>query len=71
MVAASARSEGSSFKAFDWRNRPLTLCIGNEGDGLPAEIERACVEKVTIPMKGSAESLNAAVAASILLFQAM
>lgn len=70
MVATSAH-EGVPYKSFDWRNRPLTLCIGNEGDGLPSEIEQACVEKVTIPMKGSAESLNAAVAASILLFQAM
>ena len=70
MVAASAH-QGATYKTFDWRNRPITLCIGNEGDGLPAEIEKACVEKVTIPMRGSAESLNAAVAASILLFQAM
>lgn len=70
LVATSAH-EGTPYKSFDWRRRPLTLCIGNEGDGLPPEIEAACVEKVTIPMKGSAESLNAAVAASILLFQAM
>jgi len=70
LVATSAH-EGKPFKAFDWINRPLTLCIGSEGVGLPPEIEAACREKVTIPMKGDAESLNAAVAASILLFQAM
>ncbi len=70
LVATSAH-EGLAYKAFDWSRRPLALCIGNEGEGLPAAIETACSEKVTIPMRGSAESLNAAVAASILLFQAM
>lgn len=69
LVATSAH-EGTPFKAFDWTRRPLALCIGNEGEGLPAEIAAACAEHVTIPMKGRAESLNAAVAASILLFQA-
>jgi TrmH family RNA methyltransferase len=69
LVATSAH-EGASFKSFDWARRPLALCIGSEGEGLPPEIESVCTEKVTIPMKGGAESLNAAVAASILLFQA-
>ncbi len=70
LVATSAEG-GTPYKQFDWNRRPMVLCIGNEGEGLPPEIENACEEKVTIPMKGSAESLNAAVAASILLFQAM
>jgi len=69
LVATTAR-EGVPYKEFDWRTRPLALCIGSEGEGLPGKIEAACREKVTIPMKGRAESLNAAVAASILLFEA-
>ena len=69
-LAATAARGGTPFKTFDWARRPLVLCIGNEGSGLPAEIEIACSEKITIPMQGGAESLNAAVAASILLFQA-
>ncbi len=70
-LAATTARGGVSFKQFDWSRRPLALCIGNEGAGLPAEIESACAERITIPMKGSAESLNAAVAASILLFQSL
>ena len=69
LVATAARG-GTSYKHFDWKTRPLALCIGSEGEGLPSEIESACREKVTVPMRGAAESLNAAVAASILLFEA-
>ncbi|GMV81811.1 MAG: rRNA methyltransferase [Planctomycetota bacterium] len=69
LVAAVAR-EGTPYREFDWSRRPLALCIGSEGEGLPPEIESACPERVSIPLRGSAESLNAAVAASILLFAA-
>ena len=69
LVATTARA-GVPYKQFDWRTRPLALCIGSEGKGLPERVEAACREKVTIPMRGQAESLNAAVAASILLFEA-
>lgn len=69
LVATDARG-GVDYRRFNWKSRPLALCIGNEGEGLPADIEAACSEKVTIPIKGSAESLNAAVAASVLLFAA-
>lgn len=69
LVAASPRG-GASYRRFDWRSRPLALCIGGESAGLPPEVEALCGEAVTIPMRGAAESLNAAVAASILLFEA-
>lgn len=69
-LVATAAGGGASYKKFDWKSRPLALCIGSEGEGLPEEIEAACSEKVTIPMRGSSESLNAAVATSILLFEA-
>jgi len=69
LVATDAQG-GVDYRRFNWKSRPLALCIGNEGEGLPADIEAACSEKVTIPIKGSAESLNAAVATSILLFAA-
>ncbi|HYG77249.1 MAG TPA: RNA methyltransferase [Planctomycetota bacterium] len=70
LVATSVR-DGVSYRQFDWTRRPIALCIGSEGEGLSEKMERACQERVTIPMKGEAESLNAAVATSILLFQAM
>lgn len=69
LVGSSSRG-GKHYGAIDWESRPLAICIGNEGEGLPPEVEAACHERVTIPMRGHAESLNAAVAASILLFQA-
>jgi rRNA methylases len=47
------------------------MCIGNEGNGLSDEIIEACPEKVTIPMNGRAESLNAATAAAILMWEMM
>ncbi len=44
------------------------LVIGNEGAGLPPDIIRDCHEKLTIPMPGKTESLNAAVAGSIAMY---
>ena len=48
----------------------VVTVIGNEGDGISAET-CAVSEPVTIPMKGRAESLNAAAAASIMIWEMM
>jgi RNA methyltransferase, TrmH family len=69
LMATSAQG-GTAYRKVDWKKRPIAICIGSEGEGLPPVVEKACAEKITIPIKGSAESLNAAVAASILLFEA-
>ena len=45
--------------------------IGNEGAGLSGEAVEACRTKVTIPMRGRAESLNASAAAAILIWEMM
>ncbi len=45
------------------------VVIGNEGHGLGAEVLAACAHSVYIPMSGRAESFNAAVAASILMWE--
>jgi tRNA(Leu) C34 or U34 (ribose-2'-O)-methylase TrmL len=48
------------------------LCIiGNEGNGVSKEIIDVCDKKITIKMQGRAESLNAAAAASILIWEMM
>ncbi len=47
----------------------VIMCVGNEGNGLTQETINACGERVTIPMKGRAESLNAATAASIMMWE--
>ena len=49
----------------------LAIAVGNEGNGLSQELISACDEKVTIPMLGRAESLNAAMAAGILMWEMM
>jgi len=49
--------------------RGVIMCIGNEGNGLSEETITACGERVTIPMAGGAEALNASVAASILMWE--
>ena len=57
---------------------PVTECvftgkqavfIGNEGNGLPREIAEKCSRRIIIPMNGSINSLNAAMAAGILMWE--
>ena len=49
-----------------------TVCVlGNEGAGLTDEVISACGERVTIPMKGRAESLNVSVAAAIAAWESV
>lgn len=74
-------SVGSSFAAvLDKNSVSLSACsfsgkamavIGNEGNGLTSNTVSACSYKLYIPMSGRAESLNAAVAASIILWEMM
>lgn len=45
--------------------------IGNEGNGLPPEIAAKCSRRVIIPMNGTINSLNAAMAAGILMWELM
>jgi len=49
--------------------RPLALAIGNEGAGLSPALVAASSESVSIPMPGGMESLNAAAAAAVALFE--
>ena len=49
---------------------PVALMIGNEGNGVPQEMAALADGAVTIPCPGPVESLNAAAAASVLLYEA-
>jgi|HubBroStandDraft_1064217.scaffolds.fasta_scaffold72327_2 TrmH family RNA methyltransferase len=49
---------------------PVALLIGNEGNGVPDELAARCDGALTIPCPGPVESLNASVAASVLLYEA-
>lgn len=52
-------------------SRDTMLVIGNEGQGVSQELVELADIKVKIPMEGKLESLNASVAAGILLYEAM
>lgn len=49
---------------------PVALVIGNEGNGVPVDLAAKADGAITIPCPGPVESLNAAVAASVLLYEA-
>jgi TrmH family RNA methyltransferase len=53
----------------DWCE-PVALLVGNEGAGLPEEVERSADARIRIPMAGGTESLNAAAAAAVLFYEA-
>lgn len=69
LVAASLRD------AVDYRGAPYAapcfLLVGNESRGLPERYEMECDLRVTIPMLGRADSLNAAVAGAVLAYEAL
>jgi RNA methyltransferase, TrmH family len=53
----------------DWCD-PVALLVGNEGAGLPEEVERGADARIRIPMSSGIESLNAAAAATVLFYEA-
>ncbi|NIJ08813.1 TrmH family RNA methyltransferase [Sphingomonas vulcanisoli] len=50
---------------------PTFILIGNEAQGLPADYAAACDLRVRIPMKGKADSLNAAVACAVVTYEVL
>ncbi|TNE32450.1 MAG: RNA methyltransferase [Alphaproteobacteria bacterium] len=69
LVAASLRDavpyRGAPYAA------PCFILVGNESQGLPEEYEAACDLRVTMPMKGRADSLNAAMAGAVLAYEVL
>jgi TrmH family RNA methyltransferase len=65
---ADARGEVVYTRA-DW-TRPVALIVGGEVEGASDAAKKIATARVAIPMRGGAESLNAAMAATILLFEA-
>ena len=68
-VIAAALGEGSSKAEMLSFKGGLAVLIGNEGSGLPDELIAAADEIIKIPMKGESQSLGAAMAAGILLWE--
>ena len=62
--------DGEPPSSFDL-SRPTMIVLGSEGKGLRPSTEAACDAIVTIPMLGRTASLNASVAASVVLYEAL
>ncbi len=69
LVAASLRDavpyRGAAYEA------PCFILVGNESQGLPEAYEAECDLRVTMPMRGRADSLNAAVAGAVLAYEVL
>ena len=69
-VAGAEEDAPMTARQTDLRG-PLALVVGSEGQGLGPAVRRRCDTLMRIPMRGAVGSLNAAVAGSILLFEAV
>jgi RNA methyltransferase, TrmH family len=67
-VLAGAEAHGGDPPESAASVRPLVLVVGSEGHGISATLSEALDRRLTLPLAGRVESLNAAVAAGLLLF---
>ena len=63
----AASMEGTDFRKVDYSNK-VALVIGNEGSGVSRLVKESSDCLISIPMNKNVESLNASVAASILIY---
>jgi len=63
-----ADMDGQSCWETDLR-QPLALIVGGEAEGASEEARKLATQKISIPMSGNVESLNAGVAGSVLMFE--
>ncbi len=68
-IAATVPRDGTPMHEVDF-TMPAALLLGGEGAGLACQLVEAADVRVTIPMRVGIESLNAAVAAAVLLYEA-
>ncbi|RUT48809.1 TrmH family RNA methyltransferase [Paenibacillus anaericanus] len=68
-LAGTSLQAAQSCYAYDFKG-PVWLLLGSEAKGLSSEVRELMDDGLIIPMRGQAESLNVAMAASILLFEA-
>ncbi len=69
-VYAAEAGASMPYYAADWK-QPVALIIGNEAHGVSPEGLARATHCIGIPMVGRAESLNAAIAGSVILFEAL
>lgn len=61
--------QGTNYRSIDYTGK-IVIVIGNEGKGISDIVRKNCDFIASIPMKGSINSLNASVAAGIIIFEA-
>ena len=66
-----AELRGQPFYQRGTRPDKLCVLIGNEGAGLTEEILAQCSFRYKLPMRGGAESLNAGIAAAVMMYDLM
>lgn len=67
----SSQLDGEPFYERKHVNPSFILIIGNEGNGISAPVQAEATHSLRLPMRGGAESLNAAVAAGIMMYDLM
>ncbi len=65
----SSQLDGTPFYQRDAVGERFVLVIGSEGNGVTEEVKAVATHRVKLPMRGGAESLNAAVAAGIMMYE--
>jgi TrmH family RNA methyltransferase len=68
-IVGTAPTAGETIDRWDWR-KPTAVVIGNEGSGLSEEEVHLCDEFLRIPHNSAVESLNSAIAAAVILYEA-
>lgn len=68
-VFGSVPDKNADDVRFADKSGKTVLVIGNEGSGISEEIKKECTGLVTIPMAGRAESLNAAAAGAVMMWE--
>ena len=67
----SSQLDGTPFYEREKVAEQFALVIGNEGNGVSEQVQQTATHRVRLPMRGGAESLNAAIAAAIMMYELM
>ncbi|HHV97014.1 MAG TPA: 23S rRNA (guanosine(2251)-2'-O)-methyltransferase RlmB [Clostridiaceae bacterium] len=70
VIGTDAAEENKTIHESDLKG-PIALVIGSEGDGLSRLVKEKCDITVRIPMKGNISSLNASVAAAVVMYEVL
>jgi 23S rRNA (guanosine2251-2'-O)-methyltransferase len=68
-VYGAAAGAERAYTEVDWTGRAV-LALGSEGSGLRPRVAASCDELISIPLAGQVDSLNASVAAAVIMFEA-